>query len=150
MTTLYDMKKIIPLLFIWTCCWAEEAKVFIAETAELNESWKAVLEVKQSTIDSSYWVIEEEIPLSPKEAIVRVLKSNLLEKHKKEAVIVTRCLLWADHLMLRSSLTQNAPKEIPSNALVTHYRIDVTAGSRSYPFMVLMDGTVIHPRIEEK
>ena len=149
------MKKLIPLLvLLTTICSANEAKKFVSSSQTPDGSWKAILEVDQQEVDSSYWIPTQEIPLSPKEALEKVLESEMLKAYPAESILFTKCVLWAQHLALRSNLRigdeEDTSVRIPKDALVTNYRIDVIAGKYSYPFIVLMDGTVISPRIEEK
>ncbi|MDF3128848.1 hypothetical protein P0Y35_06545 [Kiritimatiellaeota bacterium B1221] len=144
------MKKLILLILLASICSANDSKMFISASEALDGSWKAVLEVDREKADSSYWIPTQAIPVSPAEAIEKVRKSAFLKAYSSESVLVTRCVLWAQHLALSSKLLLDGdpPPRIPQNALVAHYTIDVNIGGRSYPFMVLMDGTVISPRIE--
>jgi len=112
----------------------------------------AVLRVPKTEQRTSLWNPQEgKLPVSPETAIKLVFSSALV-RAKPEDWIIRKFQLQAMHPMLYSQLDIATSRPSNDPTMIASYSIDLQrlSDGKSFPFMVLMNGTVYPPGFEKQ
>jgi len=119
-------------------------------TSSKDSSTEYVLRVPKKDQQSSFWDPNlGPIPIAPEKAIKLVFESDSISRDKSIWKLLQVQLSANSPLLGSTSSTVLLPSK---NALVTHYSISVSHQQTGVTmgFLVLMDGRVFQPRLENK